>query len=101
MANDDFEGLPKKEGSSAGADSDGFLGDALKKLISTGVTAAFMTEEAIRSRVSERGRRRPESRQQNTRVSGGLHLQSSRICRYGLAGYLSAGFLKKFARQML
>jgi hypothetical protein len=29
------------------------LGDTLKKVLTTGITAAFMTEEAIRSRVSE------------------------------------------------
>lgn len=33
--------------------SDGLLGDTLKKVLSTGITAAFMTEEAIRSRVSD------------------------------------------------
>lgn len=33
--------------------SDGLLGDTLKKVLTTGITAAFMTEEAIRSRVSE------------------------------------------------
>ena len=44
MANDDDENFPPK-----GA-SDGIVGDALKKILTTGITAAFMTEEAIRSR---------------------------------------------------
>jgi len=47
MANDDDESFPPK-----GA-ADGLVGDALKKILTTGITAAFMTEEAIRSRVSE------------------------------------------------
>jgi hypothetical protein len=48
MANDDDENFPPK-----GGGSDGLVGDALKKILTTGITAAFMTEEAIRSRVSE------------------------------------------------
>jgi hypothetical protein len=47
MVNDDDENFPPK-----GA-SEGIVGDALKKILTTGITAAFMTEEAIRSRVSE------------------------------------------------
>lgn len=47
MANDD------EESTSSGSGKDGLLGDALKKVLSTGITAAFMTEEAIRSRVSD------------------------------------------------
>jgi hypothetical protein len=49
MANDDDESFPP-EGTGR---QDGLLGDALKKVLTTGITAAFMTEEAIRSRVSE------------------------------------------------
>ena len=52
MANDDDDRFPPK-GSAKESGSDGLLGDALKKVLTTGITAAFMTEEAIRSRVSE------------------------------------------------
>jgi hypothetical protein len=52
MANDDDESFPPK-GSHKESMSDGLIGDALKKVLTTGITAAFMTEEAIRSRVSE------------------------------------------------
>lgn len=51
MANDQDDGtenVPPKSGA-----TDGIVGDALKKILTTGITAAFMTEEAIRSRVSE------------------------------------------------
>lgn len=34
-------------------DSGSLMGEAFKKLVSTGISAAFMTEEAIRSRVSD------------------------------------------------
>ena len=48
MANDDEENSSPKSGM-----TDGIVGDALKKILTTGITAAFMTEEAIRTRVSE------------------------------------------------
>jgi hypothetical protein len=60
MANDDDDSFPPKgsareSGKESGKEhgSDGLLGDAFKKVLTTGITAAFMTEEAIRSRVSE------------------------------------------------
>lgn len=52
MVNDDDESFPPKGSDSKGA-ADGLIGDTLKKVLTTGITAAFMTEEAIRSRVSE------------------------------------------------
>jgi hypothetical protein len=52
MVNDDDESFPPKGSDSKGG-ADGILGDALKKVLTTGIAAAFMTEEAIRSRVSE------------------------------------------------
>ena len=46
MGNDDESSKRDDSGSST-------MGEALKKLVSTGISAAFMTEEAIRSRVSD------------------------------------------------
>ncbi len=49
MVNDDEESYsPKKED---GASS--LMSDALRKLVTTGISAAFMTEEAIRTRVTD------------------------------------------------
>jgi hypothetical protein len=45
---DDEKGMPRGEGGGGP-----FLGDAIKKLVSTGISAAFMTEESIRGFVSE------------------------------------------------
>ena len=64
MANDDDDSFPpkssvKEQGKEQGKEqakehtSEGLLRDALKKVLTTGITAAFMTEEAIRTRVSE------------------------------------------------
>lgn len=53
MANDEDEGFPS-ESEREGRDSGGLsMSDAIRKIVTTGVSAAFMTEEAIRSRVSE------------------------------------------------
>lgn len=48
MVNDDEESYSKKDDGVSG-----LMGEAIKKLVSTGISAAFMTEEAIRSRVSD------------------------------------------------
>ncbi len=52
MANDDDNTFPPKS-SAKESGIDGLIGDALKKVLTTGIAAAFMTEEAIRTRVSE------------------------------------------------
>lgn len=49
MANDDDESYPGKKDDGASS----MMSDAIKKLVSTGISAAFMTEEAIRTRVSD------------------------------------------------
>ncbi len=49
MANDDDEKFPPKKDEAAPS----MMSDAIRKLVSTGISAAFMTEEAVRSRVSE------------------------------------------------
>ena len=49
MANDDDESYSAKKDDGASS----MMSDAIKKLVSTGISAAFMTEEAIRTRVSD------------------------------------------------
>jgi hypothetical protein len=55
MANDEDESFPgSDERESRDKDGHGLsMSDAIRKIVTTGVSAAFMTEEAIRSRVSE------------------------------------------------
>lgn len=43
----------KKQDEKEGSDIKGFLGDTVKKVFTAGVSAAFMTEESLRSYVSE------------------------------------------------
>lgn len=43
----------KKQDDKEGSDIKGFLGDTVKKVFTAGVSAAFMTEESLRSYVSE------------------------------------------------
>lgn len=50
MASDDSQ---KKDDKDAGADLKGLLGETVKKVFTAGVSAAFMTEEHLRTYVSE------------------------------------------------
>lgn len=56
MANDEDQGFPGDADRDNRDSKDGgglSMTDAIRKIVTTGVSAAFMTEEAIRSRVSE------------------------------------------------
>lgn len=56
MANDEDQGFPGDADRENRDNKDGSglsMTDAIRKIVTTGVSAAFMTEEAIRSRVSE------------------------------------------------